>query len=169
MFTQTCIIRKNTDELIEMLSNLGDRKILFTKEKNRKRGLLVGHKFVTGLPYDSREFNLDKYLSENKFIIDCGTNEQLFLAIAALRDDSDMYQWFVYPKTKYIKLHGYFPQMIGMDGTRCIIIGYEWHISLRNDLTERINNAIECGEDKQFLPHKATVEELIEHFKDKHE
>ncbi len=26
--------------------------------------------------------------------IDCGTNEELFLAIAALRDDTDKYQWF---------------------------------------------------------------------------
>ncbi len=26
--------------------------------------------------------------------VDCGTNEDLFLAIAALRDDTDKYQWF---------------------------------------------------------------------------
>ena len=29
--------------------------------------------------------------------IHCGTNEALFLAIAALRDDTDDSQWFVYP------------------------------------------------------------------------
>lgn len=30
--------------------------------------------------------------------IDCGTNENLFLALAALQDDTDNEQWFVYPK-----------------------------------------------------------------------
>ena len=34
------------------------------------------------------------YDEELRFKINCGTNEELFLAIAALRDDSDINQWF---------------------------------------------------------------------------
>ena len=34
-------------------------------------------------------------LASTKTIIDCGTNEGMFLALAALRDDTDRNQWFV--------------------------------------------------------------------------
>ena len=30
-----------------------------------------------------------------KSYIDCGTNEELFLSLAALRDDTDRHQWFI--------------------------------------------------------------------------
>lgn len=146
MFTQTCIIRKNTDELIERLSDLGDRKIVYVKEWNRRRGFLVRPKVVIGLPYDSWEFNLDKYLSENKFIIDCGTNEELFLAIAALRDDSDKNQWFA---------SNYFD--VNMKPDRFVICTI-------NDYKEFFGD---CPYTKNYDDyHKATVEELIEHFKE---
>ena len=65
--------------------------------------------------------------------IDCGTNEELFLAIAALRDDSDNLQWFT-------DGNGYWQLCIGK--FRYPNLAYE-------------------------KVHKATVEELIEHFKDK--
>ena len=145
MFTQVCIIRKNTDELINKLSNLGDRKIAFTKEKNRRRGLLVRPKFATGLPYDSWEFNLDKYLSENKFIIDCGTNEELFLAIAALRDDTDKNQWFVYDNSGWAEE----PEI-------------KYFVCRENSIKDEI-----CIDLMYNDCHKCTVEELIEYFKNK--
>lgn len=70
-----------------------------------------------------------------------GTNEELFLAIAALRDDTDKYQWFtdgdkwiLCPKTKFSTYWVYY------------------HIDVNTDTI-----------------HKATVNELIEHFKTKEE
>ena len=33
---------------------------------------------------------------KNKGVIDCGDNEELFLALAALRNDTDINQWFIY-------------------------------------------------------------------------
>lgn len=70
--------------------------------------------------------------------IDCGTNENLFLAIAALRDDTDRKQWFT--------------------------DGYHWEIC--PDEVAYINAWIDRY---GYSPHKATVEELIEHFKEKEE
>lgn len=76
--------------------------------------------------------------------IDCGTNEELFLAIAALRDDTDDSQWFVYP-----------PENI-------------WFICDDDDINYARENIKDSVQAAWFhCSHKATVEELIEHFKGK--
>lgn len=62
--------------------------------------------------------------------IDCGTNEDLFLALAALREDTDKGQWF------------------------CD----------NNDLWEQTYSDLP-SRYMQMNGHKATVEEIIEHFK----
>ena len=66
----------------------------------------------------------------------CGTNEELFLAIAALRDDSDKFQYFT---------NGVF-----------------WIKCSQLELKHELDNNYEefCVADF----HKATVQELIEHF-----
>ena len=71
-----------------------------------------------------------------KEYIDCGTNEELFLAITALRNDKPDYQWFVWNdiEDEGEKFKQYIP-------------GEPWQ------------------EWWWFEVHKATVEELIEHFK----
>lgn len=74
--------------------------------------------------------------------IDCGVNEELFLAIASLRDDTNYMQWFVC--TSDYKEYD----------------GKEWKVG-DFDLNT-------CPDDfDNILPHwrKATVNELIEHFK----
>ena len=118
MFTQKCYIRKNTKELTNTIANIG-YKLLFTANRNEGKYLVCANKLCFGqddeLPCD---------------YIDCGDNENLFLAIAALRDDNNEYQWYT-------------------DGIRWCFNKlkpkYEWMI------------------DDSW--HKATVEELIEHFK----
>ena len=62
--------------------------------------------------------------------IDCGTNDELFLAIASLRDDTDNMQWFT-------DGNGYWQQCIG---------SFKFPSLAKEKL------------------HKATVQELIEHF-----
>ena len=66
----------------------------------------------------------------------CGTNEELFLAIAALRDDSDKFQYFT---------NGVF-----------------WIKCSQLELKHELDNNYEefCVADF----HKATAQELIEHF-----
>ncbi len=71
--------------------------------------------------------------------IDCGMNEELFLAIAALRDDTDKYQWFT-------------------DGDKWI------QCSEIRFSTYWAYNDVDINTD---TIHKATVNELVEHFKEK--
>lgn len=165
MFTQPCFIRRNTPELREKLEEIG---------------------YVSCCPFDSRcdaicvferdskpeylDFQIDEDFEVNikdSFpFVDAGTNEKLFLALAALRDDTWKNQWMVVPKIKIKRLSGYFPQMCGRDGHYMDVIGYDWTICQEPNIHQKIQSYIEDGEDEKFLPHKATVEEIIEHFKE---
>lgn len=124
-FTTQCFIRKNTQEL--------------------RRGLEeLGYKMLFPIEYDNLECS-DNWVNDIKSLndcngFDCGTNEELFLAIAALRDDTDKYQWFT-------------------DGDLWFKCG-----------DEVCNENIEYYLNKYGRKiHKASVDELIEHFKTKEE
>lgn len=146
-FTTPCFIRKNTPELRKKLEELGyshgkpkyyadddDNKYDFIMCHNGKFFLLSqeNHVIRNGHP-------LKKYGS-----IDCGTNEGLFLAIAALRDDTDDSQWFVYP-----------PENI-------------WFVCHDDDINYAREYIKESVQAAWFhCSHKASVNELIEHFKEK--
>ena len=163
MFITPCFIGKNTPELREKLEKLG-----YSPALNGHGEWFIP---MDELPY-LETFPLSKsYMGRAAYwstsVIDCGTNEELFLALAALRDDSDYMQWFISPKTHTKRLSGCFGQIVGMDGHYQEIVGYEWHIYENKDnaLTERLNEMIQIEvEDMEFLPHKATAEEIIEHF-----
>lgn len=122
-FTTPCFIRKDTEYLREKLKELG-----YTPLDDDKRDGLVADR--SGYMYSILENNL---ISST---YNCGVNENLFLAIAALRDDTDKFQWFT--------------------------DSYHWEIC--PDEVAYINAWIDKYESS---PHKATVEELIEHFKEK--
>lgn len=139
MFTTKCFIRKNTSELRKKLEEFGykNRHLSMSTNAENYPLLLVYHDgYYQGVFGD--ECGLE-------FYIDCGDNEELFLALAALRDDTDKYQWFIYNS---------------MDCTVEKLRNFYW---------------FKCEEDKiedmmfwdcAFLNcTKATVKELIEHFK----
>ncbi len=100
MFKTPCYIRKNTPELRGRLEEFG--------YENRNRNDYIGNTICT-LPYsplcsNNREpqymcFLLDddflKVIAPTENMFDCSDNEELFLALVALRDDSDYMQWFV--------------------------------------------------------------------------
>ena len=95
----------------------------------------------------NREYYLNRplgYSEELSRSIDCGTNESLFLAIAELRDDTDNNQMFINGKGDW---------GICRDGSDGGLEGLDFY-GIPNDLN--VDNY-----------HKATVEELIEHFKGK--
>ena len=125
-FLQSCFIYKNTPELRQYLDKIG-----------YKYGGKAS-KFEQLYLYCS----LDKYFECNSFparyhrIIDCGANEDLFLALASLNDDNDKNQWFIYDGNNPKDYH---------------IQNGDWYMCI---FEHNIPNG-----------HKATVEELIEHFK----
>ena len=145
-FTTPCFIRKNTETLRKKLEELGylndspewtvDCSIIWAYQYPMK-----GFDTPVYVIADSFDIPFDKHSALCGKFIDCGTNEELFLAIAALRDDTDKYQWFtdgdkwiLCPKTKFSTYWVYY------------------HIDVNTDTI-----------------HKATVNELIEHFKTKKE
>lgn len=87
--------------------------------------------------------------------IDCGTNEELFLALAALRDDTNMFQWFIAESSLSVS----FDDAIGNDHYFVEPKGrfFFWGIEYQNA-------TIISGNFR-----KATVDELIEYLKTKEE
>ena len=102
-FTTPCFIRKNTPDLRKKLEELGyiknspkwtdDCNIIWAYQYSEEKRFDTPHYVIANafdIPFDKHSRLCGKF-------IDCGTNEELFLAIAALRDDTDDSQWFVYP------------------------------------------------------------------------
>lgn len=149
MFTEKCFIRKNTAGLRRKL-----RKIGYTECMD----IGYGESYIT-IDNENDEFNGSYDLVSSDVVnnigfskphIDCGDNEDLFLAIAARRDDTDYMQFFVTEaKQAWVNIGTY-----SSKGS--------FELCLVNDRY--------MGQNKEFCntvvpAHKATVEELIEHFK----
>ena len=86
-FTQECFIRnpENKFRLIIELERLG-YNAMYLSWRNNIGGSNLVCEVQTWHCTDS----------DNKpWCIDCGNNEDMFLALAALRDDNDYQQWFV--------------------------------------------------------------------------
>ena len=143
MFTTSCFIKKNTPKLINKLIDLGYVKALFDEEytKSESYGLIVDQGDIAPLEHPLQE---DELMFTYNFI-DCGENIGLFLALAALRDDSDYMQWFIYNSMDCI-----------IEKLRTI----DWFICDENSIED-----FACYDSSYLNCHKATVEEIIEHFK----
>lgn len=130
-FTTPSFILKNTPELRDKLVRLW-YKIGYERYINDDF-LATDNDEMFGIdvPYPPEQCN---------GYIHCGTNEALFLAIAALRDDTDKNQWFT-------------------DGNLWFKCGDEMCDETIKYYLNRYNREI----------HKASVEELIKHFKEKEE
>lgn len=133
-FLQAAFIRKNTPELHKKLEELGYKDSSTVQDS------------YTAIYTDEEEGEFfTQYLSnitDDEIAVDCGTNEDLFLAIAALRDDTSANQWFIMDVEIYVDIpKGNWFQSTDRNGGRCIGTQIE---------------SLYC--------HKATVEELIEHF-----
>ena len=145
-FTTPCFIRKNTPELRRELEELGyfndspewtnNCSIIWAYQYPMK-----GFDTPNYVIADSFDIPFDKHSALCGKFVDCGTNEELFLAIAALKDDTDKNQWFT-------------------DGDKWILCP-EIKFS-----TYWVYNDVDVNLD---VIHKATVNELIEHFKTKEE
>lgn len=86
MFTQACFIIKDTQELRDKLKEIGINPYPCIVPK------CINYLFVNRGFYSRNEIG---YKEEIDSAIDCGANEDLFLALAALRNDSDYMQYFI--------------------------------------------------------------------------
>ena len=136
-FTTPAFIRKNTPELRMMLERVGYYLHPECIDDDRGNYLFVNREY-----YLNRPLGYSEELSRS---IDCGTNEDLFLAIAALRDDTDDKQIFTNGKGDFA---------ICREDEKCGGLNGLEYVNMPNDFN--IDNY-----------HKATIEELIEYFKGK--
>lgn len=143
MFTQKCFIRENSKELWNYLHrNIGGRKGDFLCDISTML-LCASNKYYRN--YDDEWNNADNLIK--KGYIDCGKDEELFLAVAALRDDTDKYQLFFQNNDVDCKYQ-----------LECIHDEFHF-ISIDMETLK--------GTDHKDKWHKGTVEELIKHFKNK--
>lgn len=138
-FIQPAFICKNTPELRKKLEGIGYKL---------NNGKWMGKYLATFRIKDTKEWryvaspkwdlgnNPDKDIS-----IDCGTNEDLFLAIAALREDTDNNQFFTNGNDWAIYMDNI--NNIGLSGFDYYNLPHDIRIPL----------------------HKASVKEIIEYFK----
>lgn len=147
-FTTAAFIRRNTPELRKKLEELGyiknspkwtdDCNIVWAYQYSEEKGFDTPHYVIANafdIPFDKHSRLCGKF-------IDCGTNEELFLAIAALRDDTGDNQLFTNEKGDW---------GIYRDGSDGGLPGMDFY-GMPNDFN-------------LSYYHKATVNELIEHFK----
>lgn len=143
-FTTAAFIRRNTSEIRKKLDELGyePSRVIFDSEKlclaTAVNNDYAKYTNITNEMFDSTNPH-ETWNCAGR--IDCGINEDFFLSIAALRDDTDKNQWFT-------------------DGDKWILcpkikFSTYW---VCNDISVNLDTI-----------HKATVEELIEHFKEKEE
>ena len=145
-FIQPCFIRKNTPELRKKLEELGYKPFGSVKyEWDTGWGLSTDNRLGEFESFDNNGLeNIIKCESPDyEDSIDCETNEDLFLALAALRDDTDVNQWFVMDVEEYMDIN---------QG--------DWFLATDRNKGKHIGTQI----DPMYC-HKATVEEIIEHFK----
>ena len=150
-FIQPCYIYKNTESLRENLEKLGykcnckfDSNMLWIVGNNYfcSNQMLLNNREIGDLVFDK---------------ICCGTNEELFLAIAALRDDSDINQWFVL-ETNLATINN--PEIIKLNyGSFIKCKRDSWFIDLDD------NGNPSTISSRNIPAHKASIDELITYFK----
>lgn len=162
-FTTPCLIRKNTQELrrgpeesgyeiLDSGNTTSDAHSYDGKGSHKSieegRAIITSYGNLYGVIYDT-----DTVTGKGR--IDCGTNEELFPAIAALRDDSNCMQRFITDSILSVS----YDDSIGNDHyfTEPEGIMFFWD-------ENRDNATVISGRY-----HKATADELIEYFKTKEE
>lgn len=138
-FLQTAFIRKNTPELRKKLEYLGyshGKPEYYADDDDNKYDFVMCHNGRFFLLSQNNHVIRNGHLLKKHGSINCGTNEPLFLAIAALRYDTDDSQWFT--------------------------DGEDWFLCQYLKVGMHYQDKPEILFDKW---HKASVNELIEHFK----
>ena len=148
---QSCYIRKNNVDIANKLLGFG-WGILDIKSTNENDCIfcnLLNKDFIDDFDkcFTYPQDFADRYFLNRKDCIDCGTNEQMFFAIAALDKQVDFGQWFICEQTIQ-DTNGCFVCKSG-DWLLCPVMSF-YNYNFHGYCVDA---------------HKATVDEIIEHFK----
>ena len=144
MFKHSCFIKKNTEDLKKQLEELGYSYSGFDNQNNdclatsiipKNYSIINEYLIETNNPHTSWGINR----------VDCGENIDLFLAIAALRSDSDYNQWFI------------LEERYGEDDYGFLEVG-SWHFCKEANYKNYFPIGFKC--------RKASLKEIQDHFKE---
>ena len=94
-YVATCCLWKCNDSIREQLKNLGYQYFTIREDADC---ILIDPYETDGMWYEYKKDALKDILKELKYggqsIIDCGTDERSFIALASIRTDTDKNQWF---------------------------------------------------------------------------
>lgn len=161
-FLQPCFIRLNTPEIIEEMKIIGYQPLTSQEKYSKYEYLYVTEGYdecIDSYPFFSGGVmeQADKYFANREDIIDCGDNIKLFMAIAALSDDTDYGQYFVLECNWCIGLSD--NATIIPKGSLVKCQHDKWFVD-----TDSLGNP--CIWSSRNVPsHKASVQELIENLK----
>lgn len=139
MFITNCFIRKNTPDLRDKLEKRGYRVCRCTEETTAVY-LMAGRGDIHAVHDEEIDIFEDEVKSGKCKLIDCGDNEFLFIALAAMRDDTDKDQLFTNGIDWAIKREA--ARNLGLPGFE--------YLSFPRDVDTPL--------------HKATIEEIVELF-----
>lgn len=144
MFIQSCFIRENTPELVIKLKEL---EYDVSKINENSQAIVTYHscKRAEGITIDYYDSVVSKDIINKT--IDCGINDELFISLASLRDDTDKNQWFIYDNSDWADKD---------ESTRKFILCTE----------DKIENFM-CIDCMWNDCKRATTEELIDYFNNK--
>ena len=94
-YVATCCLWKCNDSIREQLKNLGYQYFTIREDADC---ILIDPYETDGMWYEYKKDALKEIVKELKYggqsIIDCGTDERSFIALASIRTDTDKNQWF---------------------------------------------------------------------------
>ena len=94
-YVATCCLWKCNDSIREQLKNLGYQYFTIREDADC---ILIDPYETDGMWYEYKKDALKDIVKELKYggqsIIDCGTDERSFIALASIRTDTDKNQWF---------------------------------------------------------------------------
>lgn len=154
MFTQSAFIRKNTIELKDKLSELG-YDVSELKDTSECIATTSLFSKAVGINESSFDSTNPHHTWNCAGRIDCGKNEELFLAICALNDSTDKNQWFIL-EANIGSIN--FPESMLMRGEAVKCLVDKWNTDLDED------GASSYFSSRNWPSHKASLEELFKIF-----
>lgn len=158
-YVVSCCLWKCNDNIREQLKNLGYQYFTIKEDADC---ILIDPYETDGMWYEYKQDVLKGILKELKYggqsIIDCGTDENTFIALASIRTDTDKNQWFASnykhrylnsyasyhfcTKDDYREYFGDNPQDVNYD---------DFHKMTANEVVEFMNNNYIAPKQESFI------------------